>query len=52
MGSVIHSEKDILKYEYIEMVTRGYENEHLEYILSDAKEGRSWNKETLNIMRK
>ncbi len=35
LTKVIQSENDLLKYEYIEMVRNGREDEHLKYLLSN-----------------
>ena len=39
LGGLLESRNELLKYEYIEMVRRGMEDEHLLYLLSDPQEG-------------
>lgn len=40
-GNLLESKNELLKYEYIEMVRRGMEDDHLQYLLSDPQEKHS-----------
>ena len=52
MENLLPCKEGILKYEYIEMVRKGFEPEHLEYLLQDVHKSNAWNKESFKSNQK